>query len=174
MQTKPKEDVCKLNRVASEPHVQAILPSLGGHPDTQKDHQKRPSSINTSTQRAMMTTSPVASPTDYSFPTRPAESKGSKAKRALTDRPTRSELKHLGVQQTIRPDDNAGMQSIMAKSAVGYGHLQNLLVKVAREAFPPESPEFSGDPAVMKRLRRLPQGVSSRRTISNWRPDGNS
>ncbi|ORZ03447.1 hypothetical protein BCR43DRAFT_483381 [Syncephalastrum racemosum] len=174
MQTKPKEDVCKLNRVASEPHVQAILPSLAGDQvDLQKGHQKRPASISAgSAQRSVITASPMASPTDYSFPMPPVESKSSKAKRALTDQPTRTELKHLGIQQTTRPDENAGMQSIMAKSAVGYGHLQNLLVKVAREAFPPESPEFAGDPAVMKRLRRLPQGVSARRTISNWRPDG--
>ena len=28
MQTQSKQDLCKLNRVASEPHVQAILPGL--------------------------------------------------------------------------------------------------------------------------------------------------
>lgn len=55
---------------------------------------------------------------------------------------------------------------------VGYGHLQNLLLKIARETFPPHVPEFTGDPAIMRRIRRLPQGTSPFRTINNWKPEG--
>ncbi|KAG2217671.1 hypothetical protein INT45_006180, partial [Circinella minor] len=55
----------------------------------------------------------------------------------------------------------------------GYEHLKTLLTKVAQEAFPPHMPEFTGDPAVMKRIRRLPQGSSSFRSINSWKPEGN-
>ncbi|KAI8081764.1 uncharacterized protein BX664DRAFT_388695 [Halteromyces radiatus] len=57
-------------------------------------------------------------------------------------------------------------------STVGYSHLQRILYKTAMEAFPPHIPEFIGDPSVMKRIRRLPQGTSSLRTIGNWKPEG--
>lgn len=75
---------------------------------------------------------------------------------------------------------------------VGYEHLQNLLMKTALEAFPPHMPgmlsfgttqmnyvtqgggsiEFTGDPAIMKRIKRLPQGTSPFRTVNSWKPDG--
>ncbi|CAO3616553.1 unnamed protein product [Cunninghamella echinulata] len=84
---------------------------------------------------------------------------------------TRKQLANLNINMTL---DNQKMMFInsIGNTTVGYNHLQNLLYKTAIEAFPPYMPEFTGDPTIMKRIRRLPQGASSFRTISNWKPEG--
>ncbi|ORX62898.1 ARM repeat-containing protein [Hesseltinella vesiculosa] len=59
-----------------------------------------------------------------------------------------------------------------ADNRVGYTHLQNILYKTALDAFPTTSPEFTGEPNISKRLRRLPAGASPFRTINSWKPEG--
>ncbi|KAI8142350.1 hypothetical protein BJV82DRAFT_614613 [Fennellomyces sp. T-0311] len=143
MQTQSKQDTCKLNRVASEPHVQAILPGL-------VDDGTRPSDT-LSLSEGPAARSDADQATIRSAPTPRA--------RNLTDPEAKFDA------ETEQNDER--------KSSVGYGHLQSLLTKVAQEAFPPHMPEFAGDPAVMKRIRRLPQGTSPFRSISSWKPEGN-
>lgn len=54
-----------------------------------------------------------------------------------------------------------------------YAHLQNLLHKIAKEAFPPHIPEFTGDAAVMKRVKKLVNSsMSPSSTLYNWKPVG--
>ncbi|CAO3608965.1 unnamed protein product [Cunninghamella blakesleeana] len=86
-------------------------------------------------------------------------------------------LSNTGKQLTNLNIDNTDNQELkfissIKNTTVGYNHLQNLLYKTAVEAFPPYMPEFTGDPSIMKNIRRLPQGTSSFRTISNWKPEG--
>ncbi|KAL0095743.1 armadillo-type protein, partial [Phycomyces blakesleeanus] len=132
-----KEDDCKLNRVASQPHVQALLYNSQGN-DSDNDNKQ--------------SFSPIPSPTEYNF--------GMDIHNTNANR-----KKGFYIQQKI-------WLSICMYFLVGYGHLQGLLHSVAMDAFSPHIPEFIGDPAVMKRMRRLPQGTSPFRTISNWKPEG--
>ncbi|ORE14906.1 ARM repeat-containing protein [Rhizopus microsporus] len=93
---------------------------------------------------------PKASPSDYSF--------GTSLPKSL-ERP-KKKCKDENDKETLDV------------SSVGYAHLQKLLYKTAMEAFPPYIPEFIGDPSVLKRIRRLPQGMAPFRTMANWRPEG--
>ncbi|KAJ8663211.1 hypothetical protein O0I10_001388 [Lichtheimia ornata] len=142
MQTRAKQNSCKISRVASEPHVQAILPDLD-------------KSTNPETASVMSNSGLISSPTDISFDVHSAPQPRTKG--SLSP----SEL-----------DERARFSTSTPKSIVGYEHLQNLLMKTALEAFPPHMPEFTGDPAIMKRIKRLPQGTSPFRTVNSWKPDG--
>ncbi|KAI9491130.1 hypothetical protein BDB00DRAFT_930702 [Zychaea mexicana] len=152
MQTQSKQDVCKLNRVASEPHVQAILPGLVDEHSNAVD--------NLSLNERMSTDDRA---TVRSAPTPRANRSGEVA--------SKLDGVALTVSRSAGPHTKSDHE--LRKSTAGYSHLQNLLTKVAQEAFPPHMPEFAGDPAVMKRIRRLPQGASSFRSISSWKPEGN-
>ncbi|KAI8391462.1 uncharacterized protein BYT42DRAFT_602293 [Radiomyces spectabilis] len=168
--TTARADVYKLSRVASQPHVQALMSNIGtGAADKPMDQElKQPSS----SASAPHTTNPQTS---------------TKAKRASTSSkdnrersPDALELRSMdrqnGTVATLREpaaiNSYRTIESSLRKPSAGYGHLQNLLFKIAMGAFPPHMPEFTGDPAIMKRIRRLPQGTSPFRTISNWKPEG--
>lgn len=59
MQTRAKQNSCKISRVASEPHVQAILPDLD-------------KSINPETASVTSNSGLISSPTDINFDTHSA------------------------------------------------------------------------------------------------------
>ncbi|KAI9267985.1 hypothetical protein BDA99DRAFT_504553 [Phascolomyces articulosus] len=153
MQTQSKQDLCKLNRVASEPHVQAILPGLVDEGSKQSDAVSLNESSITNDDRATIRSAPTPRATRFGDPEARIDD--------ILLTASRSAGAHPEYVQDLR------------ESTVGYGHLQSLLTKVAQEAFPPRMPEFAGDPAVMKRIRRLPQSSSSFRSINSWKPEGN-
>ncbi|KAI9029972.1 hypothetical protein CLU79DRAFT_733513 [Phycomyces nitens] len=176
-----KEDDCKLNRVASQPHVQALLYNSQGN---NSDNDNKQSS------------SPIPSPTEYNFGMdihnmNTSRKKGSKNKKKYVPDNESATTLSIGASDglELRPVNSAKSRSdpdsesvseiqrppvdmLSRSSSAGYGHLQGLLHSVAMDAFSPHIPEFIGDPAVMKRMRRLPQGTSPFRTISNWKPEG--
>lgn len=63
LKSSSKEDLCKLNRVASQPHVQALLPSAADK-DNHHHHHARSSSIPI--KKSNTRVSPIPSPSDYS------------------------------------------------------------------------------------------------------------
>jgi phosphoinositide-3-kinase regulatory subunit 4 len=66
MHSQSREDLCKLNRIASQPHIQALSPSTVDKEN--HHHEQRSSSIpinRKSSSRAIH--SPIPSPSDYSF-----------------------------------------------------------------------------------------------------------
>ncbi|KAI9313626.1 hypothetical protein BX666DRAFT_1978506 [Dichotomocladium elegans] len=167
MQTEPKQDVCKINRVASEPHVQAILPGLA-------DKQSRPggadaSSIASSTVADPRTIqqSPTQSPTDINFDSHAPLSRSKDQHWS-----GRSDVIYADTSTKPNEGPKSPVVAPLPQTTIGNGHLHDLLVKTALEAFPPRMPEFTGDPSVMKRIKRLPQGTSPFRTVNNWKPEG--
>lgn len=86
LHTPSKQEVFKLNRVASEPHVQAILPSMAGRSSTEDTNYVSSSPVDitprntrqsaSAVQAANTTQSPIPSPTDYTFEHRSLERAG--------------------------------------------------------------------------------------------------
>ncbi|KAI9246797.1 armadillo-type protein, partial [Helicostylum pulchrum] len=152
-ESRPREDVCKLSRVANQPHIQALSPNTAGRESHY--HHERSSSIPIIKSGSRTFNSPIPSPSDYAY--------GSSIPKSL-ERP-KSKNARIGdpVELSLLSQD---------KQSIGYAHLQKLLRKTAMEAFPPHIPEFSVDPAVMERIRRLTQGIAVSKNINNWKPEG--
>ncbi|KAI8997088.1 armadillo-type protein [Pilobolus umbonatus] len=142
-----RENLCKMNRMANQPHVQALLPTM-----TDKSSDPVPISAVPIKIKNKAKHSPLPSPSEFNY--------SSSIPRSL-ERPKNN-------NDTTQDMDMSSFEM----SSVGYAHLQRLLYKIAIEAFPPHIPEFTGDPAIMKRIKRLPQGTSPFRTITNWKPEG--
>ncbi|EIE85776.1 hypothetical protein RO3G_10486 [Rhizopus delemar RA 99-880] len=143
MRAHSREDLCKLNQVANQPHVKALA----------KDNSKTriasiPIQTNASDDSVETSTE---SPSEYNF--------GTSLPKSL-ERPKNKNCQAKDDSETT----NA--------CSVGYAHLQRLLYKTAMEAFPPHIPEFIGDPGVLKKFKRLPQGITTFRTMNNWKPEG--
>ncbi|CAO3700820.1 unnamed protein product [Rhizopus microsporus] len=175
-----REDLCKVNQMANQPHVKALA---------QDNPKTAPVPINTT---GGSVEAPKASPSDYSFGTSLPKSL-ERPKSKLIHRHSFVWYLHIhkGIILTMdaikskntRIDEPISLSMVekckdendketLDVSSVGYAHLQKLLYKTAMEAFPPYIPEFIGDPSVLKRIRRLPQGMAPFRTMANWRPEG--
>ncbi|SAM00828.1 hypothetical protein [Absidia glauca] len=129
----PKEDgITKLNRTASQPHVQALLQNALPENSTSQH------------------TTPVA---NHSY----------------------------GTSAPVTKDDctsDNGLKSIHHSDPVGHHDDMKRLMSSKQgpetidELMSATNTEFIGDPAIMRRIRRIPQGTTSFRTISNWKPEG--
>ncbi|KAL9539523.1 hypothetical protein MBANPS3_010209 [Mucor bainieri] len=184
--TASREDLCKLNRIASQPHVQAISPSIVDKEN--HNHHERSSSIpikGSSHAQHRPLHSPLPSPSDYSF--------GASLPRSL-ERPksiilTMDAIKskhgkvepvelsilshsHKSKAKSSSADETDKATPPLEVSSIGYAHLQKLFDKTAMEAFPALITEFSEDAMLSNRLKKLssvwPSSVSSK-----WRPEGN-
>ncbi|KAI7887760.1 armadillo-type protein [Mucor mucedo] len=142
VQSRSRDDLCKISRVANQPHIQALATSSITANKENHNHHERSSSIPIIKTGNRAINSPIPSPSDYTY--------GSSIPRSLE-----------------RPKSKA-----KKKKKIGYAHLQKLLYKIAMEAFPPHIPEFSADPLVMKRIRRLTQGTPIAKNINSWKPEG--
>ncbi|KAF7730449.1 Serine/threonine-protein kinase [Apophysomyces ossiformis] len=182
LQSRPKEDICKLNRVASQPHVQALLPSLMSTASHDLDSNEGISSpVEIRTQKSLQP--PIPSPTNgiyaSSAPTTSHDraqiamhhTNGTKVSGSSSSRdPVDQDLAVHNDKMTSATTEYPPFISSKSQiSPVGRDYLYKLVYKAAVEAFPPHMP---GDPTIMKRIRRLPQGTSPFRSISNWRPEG--
>ncbi|KAI8337040.1 hypothetical protein BC941DRAFT_513702 [Chlamydoabsidia padenii] len=146
-----EEGITNLNRTASQPHVQAMIQNI--LPENSVSQSSIPSNQNYGTS------APVTK-NDYD---------GLKAIQYSDLINHQDDMKRL---MNVKQGPETLDELMDATNTVGYGHLQRILYKTAMEAFPPHIPEFIGDPAIMRRIRRIPQGTPSFRTISNWKPEG--
>ncbi|KAH8550281.1 hypothetical protein BGW37DRAFT_79383 [Umbelopsis sp. PMI_123] len=77
-----------------------------------------------------------------------------------------------------RPINDSIIQAFQASnqplepSVTHSEYLHELFLKIASEAFPPNMPEIKGDGKMRPRGRRIPQGMSVFRSLSNWKPEG--
>ncbi|KAI9485192.1 MAG: armadillo-type protein [Benjaminiella poitrasii] len=173
------EDICKLSRISSQPHVQAMSSNLA---ETQ-DQFKKSSSIPIKNNNTNRSNSPIPSPSDYNF--------GSSLPKSL-ERPKSISMAMGSVKNTdAKLNDSVELNLILKDSkqattngydskeqsnnvsSVGYAHLQKLLYKIAMEAFPPHIPEFVGDATVMKRIKKLTNSLTrTGLSLYSWKPEG--
>ncbi|KAI7899371.1 uncharacterized protein BX663DRAFT_555007 [Cokeromyces recurvatus] len=146
MSIQREEDICKLNRIASQPHIQAMSSSI-----------------------PIQHNSPTPSPSDYHFGSSlPKSLERSKSMMPDSVKNKNNPIIELNVLSKQIMGDN---ESLYNMSSTGYAHLQKLLYSIAMKAFPPHIPEFLGDTAVMKRIKKLTNNMT--RTVSSyWKPEG--
>ncbi|CAO3698380.1 unnamed protein product [Rhizopus stolonifer] len=159
-----REDLCKLNLIANQPHIKALA---------KDSSQTRIAPIFVKADITNDSAQVSSSPSEYNF--------GSSLPKDL-ERPKSVILtmdsiktKNGRMEESIRLDlldKDKEDKDTTDTCSVGYAHLQKLLLKTAMEAFSPHIPEFMGDPSVLKRFKRVPQGMSNFRTINNWKPEG--
>ncbi|GAA5807781.1 hypothetical protein MFLAVUS_001160 [Mucor flavus] len=178
-ESRPRDDVCKLSRIANQPHIRALSPNTASKESHY--HHERSSSIPIMKSGSRTFNSPIPSPSDYAYGSSIPKSlerpksiiltmDAIKGKNARIGDPV--ELSLLSQDKQSSNDETYPKDYLEDISSVGYAHLQKLLYKIAMEAFPPHIPEFSADPAVMKRIRRLTQGTPISKNINNWKPEG--
>ncbi|KAI8641016.1 hypothetical protein BD408DRAFT_389715 [Parasitella parasitica] len=186
----PREDLCKSNRIASQPHVQAITPSIVDKEN--HSHYERSSSIpiksgsgSNSDHRPLH--SPIASPSDHNFGSSLPKSLERPKSIILTmdaikNKNGKAEPLELSImsrgQHNKPPQSNAAANDDekpsvpLEVSSIGYAHLQKLFDKTAMEAFPALITEFSEDAKLSSRLKKLT--AMSPLVVSNkWKPEGN-
>ncbi|CAO3623542.1 unnamed protein product [Mucor fragilis] len=184
--TSSREDLCKLNRIASQPHVQAISPSIVDKEN--HNHHERSSSIpikggsGSTSHRPLH--SPIPSPSDYTFGTslpRSLERPKSiiltmdaiKSKHGKIEPVELSVLSRSHKSKTKSNTDEADKSTPpLEVSSIGYAHLQKLFDKTAMEAFPALITEFSEDVLLSNRLKKL-SSVWALNVSSKWKPEGN-
>ncbi|OBZ87474.1 putative serine/threonine-protein kinase VPS15 [Choanephora cucurbitarum] len=182
MRTKSREDLCKLNRVASQPHIQALLPNMADK-ENHNHYQDQASAIPISQNKVSYRQSPISSPSDNHFGSLPRSLE--RAKNTILTMDTAKQknrkpgepvelslISSEATSQKTQDNDEVTLSSENTTS-IGYAHLQKLLYKIATEAFPPYIPEFSGDPAVMKRIRKLANNLPGSNALYNWKPESN-
>ncbi|CAO0789210.1 unnamed protein product [Mucor circinelloides] len=183
LRTSSREDLCKLNRIASQPHVLAISPSIVDKEN--HNHHERSSAIpikGSSSSRPLH--SPIPSPSDYSFGTslpRSLERPKSiiltmdaiKSKNGKIEPVELSILSHGNKTKAKSNADDADKSTTpLEVSSIGYAHLQKLFDKTAMEAFPALITEFSEDALLSNRLKKL-SSVWALNVSSKWKPEGN-
>jgi phosphoinositide-3-kinase regulatory subunit 4 len=65
MHSQSKEDLCKLSRIANQPHIQALSPSTKDKEN--HNHQERTASIPIKKNNNRALHSPIPSPNDYNY-----------------------------------------------------------------------------------------------------------
>ncbi|CEP11758.1 hypothetical protein [Parasitella parasitica] len=186
LRTGPREDLCKLSRIASQPHVRAISPGIVDKENYH--HYERSSSIPIQGHHRTLH-SPIPSPSDHHFGTSLPKSLERPKSIILTMDAIKSkngkgeplELNVLSQGQHSNPPppaidttaENGDKPSApLEVSSIGYAHLQRLFDKTAMEAFPALITEFSQDVKLSSRLKKLT--AMSPLVVSNkWKPEGN-
>ncbi|RCH97242.1 Serine/threonine-protein kinase, partial [Rhizopus stolonifer] len=158
MRTQSREDLCKLNRIASQPHIQALSPSIVDKEN--HNHYQEPVTAIPIQNKINYRTSPIPSPSDYHF--------GSSVPKSL-ERPKSIILTMDAIKNkhhTLTEPVELSLLSSQTKSQSIHDHDD-----------PPKEPpnkvssKFAGDPSVMKRIRKL-TNMTTPNTLYNWKPEG--